>query len=142
MGGTDGEPWPTRARASHDHCAFDTRERIVCSITADKSTNGTGAGGNGKSEAPRGKKLLRLADALSTSVAYLVGLDPDADVPEEYLQEDQGALGLLAGDEEALLRAYRRLDVSSKAALLQIARKMAPEPASLEAKARRPPSRR
>ena len=51
------------------------------------------------------------------------------------------ALGLLAGDEDALLRAYRRLDVSSRAALLQVATKMAPEPEVPERKARRSPSR-
>src|ERR1700709_2353552 len=62
---------------------------------------------------PRGKRLIKLAEALATSVSYLVGLDPDAPVPDEYLEEDQGSLGLLAGDEEALLRAYRRLDVAS-----------------------------
>ena len=85
---------------------------------------------------PRGRRLIRLAEALSTSVSYLVGLDPDAVVPEEYLQEDQGVLGLLAGDEEALLQAYRRLDVSSRAALLQVILKMAPEPAVFEKKSR------
>lgn len=92
---------------------------------------------DGRLEAVRGKRLLRLADLLSTSVGYLVGLDPDEAVPEEWLAEDQGQLGLLAGDEEALLRAYRRLDVSSRAALLQVASKMAPEPETLERKARR-----
>ena len=85
---------------------------------------------------PRGRRLIRLAEALSTSVSYLVGLDPDAVVPEEYLQEDQGVLGLLAGDEEALLQAYRRLDVASRAALLQVILKMAPEPAVFEKKPR------
>jgi len=70
-------------------------------------------------------------------IRYLVGLDPDEAVPEEWLAEDQGQLGLLAGDEEALLRAYRRLDVSSRAALLQVVTKMAPEPEVLERKARR-----
>ena len=84
----------------------------------------------------RGRRLVRLADALETSVAYLVGLDPDAAVPEEYLAEDQGDLGLLAGDEEALLLAYRRLDVSSRAALLQVVRKMAPEPVADERRPR------
>ncbi len=84
----------------------------------------------------RGKRLVRLADALSTSIGYLVGLDPEEAVPEEFLAEDQGQLGLLAGDEEALLRAYRRLDMSSRAALLQVASKMAPEPEILERKAR------
>lgn len=78
----------------------------------------------GKTVVPRGQRLVRLADALGTSVAYLVGLDPDAQAPAELLAEDQGNLGLLAGDEEALLLAYRRLDVSSRAALLQVVQKM------------------
>lgn len=83
---------------------------------------------DGRMAPPRGKRLAMLADVLATSVSYLVGLDPDAEVPAEFLEEDQGSLGLLAGDEEALLRGYRRLDVSSRAALLQVVRKMAPEP--------------
>ena len=87
--------------------------------------------------APRGKRLIRLADALATSVSYLIGLDPDVTVPDEYLQEDQGQLGLLAGDEEALLRAYRRLDISSRAALVQIVLKMTPEPEVQEKRLRR-----
>ena len=91
---------------------------------------------DGRTEVLRGKRLVRLADALSTSIGYLIGLDPDEAVPEEFLAEDQGQLGLLAGDEEALLRAYRRLDISSRAALLQVASKMAPEPEVLERKAR------
>lgn len=78
----------------------------------------------GKTVVPRGQRLVRLADALGTSVAYLVGLDPDAQAPAELLAEDQGNLGLLAGDEEALLLAYRRLDVSSRAALLLVVQKM------------------
>ncbi len=85
----------------------------------------------------RGKRLVRLAELLSTSVSYLIGLDPDEAVPEEWLVEDQGQLGLLASDEEALLRAYRRLDVSSRAALLQVVAKMAPEPEQFERRARR-----
>lgn len=85
---------------------------------------------------PRGRRLVKLAEALATSVSYLVGLDPDTPVPEEFLEEDQGSLGLLAGDEEALLRAYRRLDVSLRAALLQVVLKMAPEPVALEKKPR------
>ena len=93
----------------------------------------------GTAPPPRGKRLVGLAEALSTSVSYLVGLDPDMPVPEEYLEEDQGTLGLLAGDEEALLRAYRRLDVSSRAALLLVAGKMAPEPETLERKPRQAP---
>ena len=87
---------------------------------------------DGRMAPPRGKRLARLAEVLSTSVSYLVGLDPDAEVPPEFLEEEQGSLGLLAGDEEALLRAYRRLDVSSRAALLQVARKMAPEAEAAE----------
>jgi hypothetical protein len=80
---------------------------------------------SGRAGPPRGQRLVRLAEALGTSVAYLVGLDPDAAPPTELLQEDQGTLGLLAGDEEALLRAYRRLDMSNRAALLQVVLKMA-----------------
>lgn len=91
---------------------------------------------DGQASHPRGKKLVRLADALATSVAYLIGLDPDAAVPEEFLQEDQGAMGMLAGDEDALLRAYRRLDVSSRGALLQVVLKMSPEPELLERRGR------
>ena len=86
---------------------------------------------------PRGQRLVKLAEVLATSVSYLVGLEPDSPVPEEYLAEDQGSLGLLAGDEEALLRAYRRLDVSTRAALLQVTLKMAPEPEVFEKKPRR-----
>ncbi|MGI4978350.1 MAG: hypothetical protein ACRYG6_15540 [Janthinobacterium lividum] len=82
---------------------------------------------DGRMTAPRGRRLAKLAEVLETSVSYLVGLDPDAEVPPEFMEEDQGSLGLLAGDEEALLRAYRRLDVSSRAALLQVVQKMAPE---------------
>ena len=91
---------------------------------------------DGTAAPPRGKRLVKLADVLATSVAYLIGLDPDEAVPEAWLAEDQGQLGLLAGDEEALLRAYRRLDVSSRAALVQVVMKMAPEPEVLERKAR------
>ena len=91
---------------------------------------------DGRAEGLRGRRLVRLADALSTSIGYLIGLDPDEAVPEEFFAEAQGELGILAGDEEALLRAYRRLDVSSRAALLQVAGKMAPEPEVLERKPR------
>lgn len=83
----------------------------------------------GKAPPPRGRKLVKLAEALSTSVSYLVGLDPDTPPPAEMLEEEQGSLGLLAGDEEGLLRAYRRLDFGAKAAVLLVVRKMAgPEP--------------
>ncbi|KAA2213539.1 hypothetical protein [Teichococcus oryzae] len=83
----------------------------------------------GRAPVPRGQRLVRLAEALSTSVSYLVGLDPDTQPPQELLEEEQGSLGLLAGDEEALLRAYRRLDVPGRAAILHVLLKMAgPEP--------------
>jgi len=83
----------------------------------------------GKALMPRGQPLIKLADVLATSISYLVGLDPDTPPPNELLEDAQGSLGLLAGDEEGLLRAYRRLDFSHKAALLAVARKMAgPEP--------------
>jgi transcriptional regulator with XRE-family HTH domain len=83
----------------------------------------------GKAAVPRGRRLIKLADALGTSVSYLVGLDPDTAPPQELLEEEQGSFGLLAGDEEALLGAYRRLDVSSRAAALHVLLKMAgPEP--------------
>jgi transcriptional regulator with XRE-family HTH domain len=83
----------------------------------------------GKTPIPRGKRLLKLAEALGTSVSYLVGLDPDVEPPQELLEEDQGSFDMLAGDEEALLRAYRRLDIPSRAAALHVLLKMAgPEP--------------
>ena len=90
----------------------------------------------GSAPPPRGRRLVKLADILATSVAYLIGLDPDAAVPPEYLEEDQGELGLLAIDEDTLLRAYRRLDISARSALLQVVLRMAPEPASDERKPR------
>ena len=96
---------------------------------------------DGKVAPPRGQRLVKLAEALATSVSYLIGLDPDMLVPVEYLEEEQGSLGLLAGDEDALLRAYRRLDVSCRAALLQVVLKMAPEPEMLEKKPRQSGSR-
>ena len=88
---------------------------------------------DGRLPVPRGQRLVRLAEALGTSVSYLVGLDPDTQPPTELLEEDQASLGLLAGDEEALLRAYRRLDVPGRAALLHVLLRMAgpePEPAT------------
>lgn len=97
---------------------------------------------DGSGPPPRGKRLVKLAEALATSVSYLVGLDPDTSVPDEYLQEEQGNLGLLAGDEDALLRAYRRLDVSCRAALLQVVQKMAPEPEAPGNKPRQASARR
>lgn len=80
---------------------------------------------DGRVPVPRGERLRRLAEALSTSVSYLVGLDPDVPPPAEWLEEEQGSLGLLAGDEEGLLRAYRKLEFSAKAAVLLVVRRMA-----------------
>ena len=91
---------------------------------------------------PRGQRLMRLAEVLQTSVAYLIGLDPDAPVPAEYLEDDQGELGLLAKDEDALLRGYRRLDVASRAAILRVMLKMAPEAEELERRPVQLPTRR
>lgn len=91
----------------------------------------------GKAVVPRGQRLVRLAEELGSSVAYLVGLDPDAAPPAELLAEDQGHLGLLAGDEEALLRAYRRLDMASKSALMVVVQKLAGPETTVEAKTRR-----
>ena len=91
---------------------------------------------------PRGQRLVKLADALEVSVAYLIGLDPDSLVPAEHLEEDQGDLGLLATDEDALLRSYRRLDVPSRAAILRVMLKMAPEAEELERRPVRLPVRR
>lgn len=97
----------------------------------------------GKARPPRGQSLVRLAEVLSTSVAYLVGLDPDAQPPQELLEEEQASLGLLAADEDALLRAYRRLDIPGRAAALHVMRAMAgPEPALPEKSPGRPPKRR
>lgn len=78
---------------------------------------------------PRGAKLTKLAEALDCSISYLVGLEPDAPPPAELLEEDQGSFGTLTPDQDALLRAYGRLDVLSKQALLRVAQRMAgPEP--------------
>lgn len=83
----------------------------------------------GQAPSPRGTPLRKLAEVLECSVSYLVGLDPDVPPPPELLVEEQGDFGLLSGDQEALLRAYGRLDMASKQALLHVARKMAgPEP--------------
>jgi transcriptional regulator with XRE-family HTH domain len=97
----------------------------------------------GRVPPPRGQKLIKLAEVLATSVSYLFGLDPDTPPPPEVLEEEQGSLGLLAGDEEALLRAYRRLELPQKAAVVLVVRSMAgpePEPDAVPAKrvARRP----
>ncbi|MFC0409999.1 helix-turn-helix domain-containing protein [Roseomonas elaeocarpi] len=85
----------------------------------------------GEAPPPRGTALRKLAEVLETSISYLVGLDPDTAPPPELLQEDQGDFGLLSGDQEALLRAYAKLDFAAKQALLVVATRMggpAPEP--------------
>ncbi len=98
---------------------------------------------SGRAPPPRGTALRKLAEVLECSISYLVGLDPDAEPPAELLREDQGSFGLLSGDQEALLRAYGRLDVASRAALLRVALKMAgPEPEPAAAKPARGRKRR
>ena len=93
---------------------------------------------SGAAGLPRGAKLTRLAEALGCSISYLVGLEPDAPPPAELLEEDQGSFGTLTPDQDALLRAYGRLDVLSKQALLRVAQRMAgPEPELPPARRRR-----
>lgn len=87
---------------------------------------------------PRGTPLRRLADALGVDEHFLLGLDPGEVIPAEMLEEAQGSLGLLAPDEEALLRHYRRLEVPLRAAFNQIlARAAGPEPPTPAARRRR-----
>jgi transcriptional regulator with XRE-family HTH domain len=79
---------------------------------------------------PRGSALRRLATALDAGEEFLLGLEPGDLIPAEMLEEPQGELGLLAPDEEALLRHYRRLEVPLRAAIgLLLARAAGPEPA-------------
>ncbi len=148
---TAGRVWPNGV--VHSNATTEFADRVQgrldrLDMTADEAARAGGLPADlvqkvldGRLAPPRGKRLIKLAEALATSVSYLVGLDPDTPVPDEYLEEDQGSLGLLAGDEEALLRAYRRLDFSSKAALLQVTLKMAPEPEAPEKKPRQLPVR-
>jgi transcriptional regulator with XRE-family HTH domain len=78
---------------------------------------------------PRGAALRRLAAALDVGEEFVLGLEPGDLVPQHMLEEAQGELGLLAPDEEALLRNYRRLDVPTRAAVgLLLARAAGPEP--------------
>lgn len=78
---------------------------------------------------PRGQALRRLAVALDVDEAFVLGLEPGDLIPPHMLEEPQGELGLLAPDEEALLRHYRRLDVPTRAAFgLVLARAAGPEP--------------
>lgn len=85
---------------------------------------------DGRAPLPRGGRLRKLAEALDCSISYLVGLEPDAPPPDDLLAEDQGAFATLPPDQDALLRAYGRLDMAAKQALLLVANRMAgPDPA-------------
>lgn len=78
---------------------------------------------------PRGPKFRQLAEVLECSMSLLIGLDPDVEVPTELLLDDQPSFSLLSPDQDALLRAYGRLDIATRQALLTVALKMAgPEP--------------
>lgn len=78
---------------------------------------------------PRGNALRRLAAALDVSEEFILGLEPGDLIPADMLEDAQGDLGLLAPDEEALLRHYRRLDVPTRAAVVQlVSRAAGPEP--------------
>ena len=82
-----------------------------------------------ESAPPRGAGLRRLAQALDVGEEFILGLDPGDLIPADMLADPQGELGLLAPDEEALLRNYRRLDVPARAAVgLLVARAAGPEP--------------
>lgn len=89
---------------------------------------------------PRGPKFRQLAEVLECSMSLLIGLDPDVEVPAELLVDNQPSFSLLSPDQDALLRAYGRLDIATRQALLTVALKMAgPEP---EAEGRRRPAKR
>lgn len=86
---------------------------------------------------PKGPKFRHLAEVLECSMSLLIGLDPDVEVPEELLLDDQPSFSLLSPDQDALLRAYGRLDIVARQALLTVALRMAgPEP-DVEPKAKR-----
>jgi transcriptional regulator with XRE-family HTH domain len=83
----------------------------------------------GASVRPRGSALSRLCAALDVEEGFILGLDPGDLVPLHMLEEPQGELGLLAPEEEALLRHYRRLDMSLRTAIgLLVARAAGPDP--------------
>jgi hypothetical protein len=93
----------------------------------------------GSGSLPRGAALRRLAVALDAGEEFILGLEPGDLIPAEMLEDPQGQLGLLAPDEEALLRNYRRLDIPGRAAVnLLVARAAgtAPEPAEEKPQAR------
>jgi transcriptional regulator with XRE-family HTH domain len=92
---------------------------------------------------PRGDRLRRLAAALDVGEEFVLGLEPGDLVPAAMLEDPQGELGLLAPDEEALLRNYRRLDIPGRAAVnLLVARAAGaeadPQPEKAPARPRTP----
>jgi hypothetical protein len=74
---------------------------------------------------PGGRFLRGLCAALETDEEYLLGLEPGDLIPAELLAEPQGELGLLALDEEVLLRHYRSLSVPLRAAIALLVAKAA-----------------
>ena len=74
---------------------------------------------------PGGRFLRGLCAALDTDEEYLLGLEPGDLMPAELLVEPQGQLGLLAPDEEALLKHYRGLSVPLRAAIALLIAKAA-----------------
>ena len=79
----------------------------------------------GRGPIPGGRFLRGLCAALDTDEAYLLGLEPGDLVPAELLVEPQGELGLLAPDEEVLLKHYRSLSVPLRAAVVLLVAKAA-----------------
>jgi hypothetical protein len=78
---------------------------------------------------PRGTALRRLVAILDVSEEFILGLEPGDIIPADMLEDPQGELGLLAPDEEALLRNYRRLDIPTRAAVVHlVSRAAGPEP--------------
>ena len=83
----------------------------------------------GRGRLPTGQAFRRFCVALDSDEEFLLGLEPGDLIPPEMLVEPQGELGLLAPDEEALLKNYRRLDVPVRAAFgLVLAKAAGPEP--------------
>lgn len=92
----------------------------------------------GRGRLPTGQAFRRLCAALGVDEAFVLGLQPGDLVPAGMLEEPQGQLGLLAPDEEAMLRHYRRLDIPARAAfLLVLTRAAGPEPEAAPDKPRR-----
>ena len=109
-------------------------ERLGLSAEAAEQRAGLPAGSlhalaRGEAPLPRGAALRRLAATLDVEEGFILGLEPGDLIPPHMLEEAQGELGLLAPDEDALLRNYRRLDVPTRAAIgLVVARAAGPEP--------------